>query len=173
MTPKTLSILAVRLMVVFLLLEGVSPIGYTIYNMVLWKREGIEDSFYGLIPSLCYLIILLLLLKLSNSIGDRVSKGIEPKDIQTTWTRTELLSVAIAAISVLIVLSAIPNLVNQVHGTLEYYERFQPILPEKERLNRAFFAILGSIVQVGVGVYSYFRATYFARLWEKWQSSAA
>jgi len=173
MTPKTWSILAIRLIVVYLLLASVSSIGFAIYGIVVFDRSEIPGAVYQLIIPASYFIVLLVLLTYAEPIAARISKGLGESNTKITWTKTELLSVIIAGISAFVILSAIPTLVNQLYSILEYDRNMSSHYPESERFNRLFLGIMGSLAQISVAVWSLYRAKRIASLWEQWQSSAA
>ncbi len=170
MTPKTLSVLVVRLIVFYLLLLSLGTLGITIYDVTVFDRADVPGAAYQLIVPLSYFVILILVLKFSGPIAGKISDGLPAIPAGIPWTATDVTVAILQGITALIVLSAIPMLVNNLYAILEANRQMKSEgLAEKERLDRLFLGLFGTLIQVAVAVVVSKKARRLAAMYEIWQ----
>jgi hypothetical protein len=174
MNSQKLSFLAVRLMVLYFFFQWLGYASSTIYNVVLWKKaDTMPDALYELILPLAYLVFLLILLRFAAPIAEKIARGLGEIETQTSHNETQLLSILIAGVCMFVVLSSIPQFLNQLIELLEYNRRVVSLSSEKERFNRLALGLVASSIQIGLAAFCFFRARLIAVRWQKSQSPAA
>ena len=117
-----------------------------------------------------HLVILILLLIFAKPIAVKVASDLPESVFPTAWTKIEVATAFLNAISALVILSAIPLLVNQFYGIIDAGRNMiSEGLAEKERFNRLILGNIGAVLQIGIAVAVSFNAKRLAVLLDRWQ----
>ena len=167
MTVKTISILGVRLIIVFLVFQTLGSVGVTVYSF------AVQDSFsldFIAFP-VGYLITLLLLFKYADSIAELVSAGVSESPTPGTMNMIDLMTAILAGVAAYVVLSTVPTVINQLYSVLNsYWWNFEQGHLLKGRINDLFVGVIGSLIKIGIASGVFVKSRRLAIAWDNWQS---
>jgi hypothetical protein len=174
MTPKTITMLALRLFAVYILFELVSSIALTLSALLKPEYRSFDMLEYQLMQVLLYVIAIIVLYTYSEKIADKITKVMPTEKVDTNKTSVEILAALIIAISVFTIISTVPWVVNQLHAFLTtLHSGYTETLGEKQRFNGIIFGLLGVFLQIIVSIVLIFKARSVAIYFEKIQNKQA
>jgi hypothetical protein len=174
MTPKTITMLVLRLFAVFILFEIVSSIGVLISSSFNAEFRSFDLIEYQVFQISIYVISVIILYVYSEKIADKITKPISTEKVNTNWTSVELLTILIIAVSIYSIIEAIPWVVNQLNTVLT---SFRSKLGEsgqmKQRFNMFFYGLLGVLLKIIVSIILIIKAKPLAICLDKKQNKQA
>lgn len=174
MTPKTITMIALRLFAVYILFEIISSIGISISTLIRPEFRSFEVIEYQVFQISIYIITVIVLYTYSGKIADKITKPISNEKVKTNWTSVELLTILIIAVSIFTIISAIPWVVNQLNAVLTSVQiGFGKSLQTKQRFDMFFFGLLAAFLQIIISIILIWKAKSLAIYLEKIQTKQA
>jgi hypothetical protein len=170
MTPRRLAILLLRLIALFFLISAVTTIGYFVSRVgrdSTWTEVVFGPYSVGLLFNL---IMILALFVFPEPIARLLARGLPRSSTQTRWTKTELLAVVIAGLSLYMILSGAPALLNQIYDLATYRARVAETgIPNLVRLDVLLTELFISVLRVGIALVCFIYSSRLALWWESLQ----
>jgi hypothetical protein len=168
MTPKNFTIIALRLIAIYLFFRLIPLIQSLIYIIRDTEFLNVSAIRYGSIQLVLYIMAIIILFKYSHLIANKIVISVPDESVKTTWTSINLLSILIAASAVLALLLAIPKFISQVYGFSNFYQNRLLFQPEKQRIDESIFEIIGTTLQIVIACIFFYNAKRIAFFWEKY-----
>jgi hypothetical protein len=170
MTPRRLAILMLRLIALFFLISAVTTIGYLVSRVghdSTWRELIFGPYSVGLLFNL---IMILALFAFPEPIARILARGLPRSSSHTRWTKTELLAVIIAGLSLYMILSGAPPLLNQIYDLVTYRARVAETgIPNLIRLDTLLTELFISVLRVGIALACFIYSSRLALWWENLQ----
>ena len=131
MTPKTITIIALRLLAVYLCFDLIPSVQRVLFSLRDAEFASWDAFRFNLVLIVLYIMAIIILFKYSGSIANKVINSIPEETVHSNWNPTNILSILIAGSAVLTILSAIPRFINQLYGLFTVYQNKLIYLPEK------------------------------------------
>jgi len=174
MTPKTITVLILRLFAVYILFEILFSIGISISDLTKQEFRSFEVLEYQVFHLSIYIITVIILYTYSEKIADKITKSLSNEKVETHWTSVELLTIIIMTISIYSIIDAIPWVVSQLNTVLTSFQSdFGESLQLKQRFNMFFFGLLGALLKIIAAIILIIKAKPLAIFLEKKQSKQA
>jgi hypothetical protein len=167
MTPKTITIIALRLIAVYLFFELIPSVQRVLFSLRDTEFASWEATRFSLVLIVLYIMAIIILFKYSGPIANKVINTIPEETVQSNWTPINILSILIAGSAVLTILSAIPRFISQLYGLLTVYQNKLIYLTEKKMFNDSFIGIIGTVLQIVVAGIVFINAERIALYWEQ------
>jgi hypothetical protein len=167
MTPKTITIIALRLIAVYLFFDLIPSVQRAIFSLRDTEFGSWEAAKFNLVLIVLYIMAIIILFKYSEWIANKVINTVPEETAQSNWTPINILSILIAGSAVLTILSAIPRFISQLYGLLTVYHNKLTYLPQKEMFNDSLIGIIGTVLQVVVAGIVFINAERIALFWEQ------
>ncbi len=174
MTPKTITILILRIFAIYVLFQIVSSIGVAISSSLKEEFRSFDLIEYQIFQISIYIITVIILYAYAEKIADKITKSLPAEKAITNWTSVELLAVLIIAISIFSIVEAIPWVVNQLNTVLTSFKgEYGESLQMKQRFNMFFFGLLGALLKIVVSIILIWKAKSVAIYLDKIQKKQA
>jgi multisubunit Na+/H+ antiporter MnhB subunit len=167
MTAKTITIIALRLIAVYLFFQLIPAIQSLIYSLTKTEFETWEKVRFSLVLIVLYIMAIIILFKYSVQIADKVIATVPEETVQSNWTPLDILSILIAGSAVLTILSAIPRLITQLYGLSSLYQSKLIYLPEKNMINDSIVGFVGTLLQIVIAGIVFINAKRISEYWEQ------
>jgi hypothetical protein len=170
MKPNQLATLALRLMGVYTIIQGIPVLGM-LTGMVAFAQRSGELSVAGatamaILPGLGLLAIGILLLVFSVPLGEKLARS-AGEDAGVTLVSFELVQVlAFAVAGVLIFAGALPNLLNRISYLVQWLTAGKDdAFPRGSFVLGEVLSAVGTIAQAALGLILFFGARGFCSFW--------
>ena len=174
MTPKTITMLVLRLFAVFVLFKMAFSIGTITFSLLNADYHSLDLIEYQLLHVSIYTISIMLLYSYSEKIANKITKPIPTENFNANCTFVELLTVLIISLSIYTIIDAIPLVVNQLYAVLSSLgSEFGESVQTKQRFNMFFFGLLGAFLKVIVPIVLIIKAKSIAIYLHKKQNNQA
>jgi hypothetical protein len=174
MTPKTITVLILRLFAIYVLFQIVSSIGVIISSSLKEEFRSFDLIEYQVFQISIYIITVIILYAYSEKIADKITKVLPVEKVNTNWTSVELLTILIIAISIYSIIEAIPWVVNQLNTVLtSFRSELGESAQMKQRFNMFFFGLLGALLKIIVAVILIWKSKSLAIYLDKIQKKQA
>jgi hypothetical protein len=167
MTPKTITIIALRLLAVYLFFDLIPSIQRLIFTLRDSEFASWEATRFNVVLDVLYIMAIIILFKYSEWIANKVINTIPEESVQSNWNPTNILSILIAGSAVLTILSAIPRFISHLYGLLTVYQNKLIYLPEKKMFNDSLIGVIGTVLQGVVAGIVFLNAERIALFWEQ------
>jgi len=167
MTPKTITIIALRLIAIYLFFKLITAIQTLVYSFAKTEFAPWEAARFSLVLIVLYIMAIIILFKYSGQIADKVIQTVPEETVQSNWTPISILSILIAGSAVLTILSAIPRLISQLYGLSTIYQYKMIYLSEKKMINDSIVGLVGTILQIVIAGIVFINAKRISEYWEQ------
>jgi hypothetical protein len=107
MTPKTLTLIALRLIAVYLFFQLIPSVQTVIFSLRDTKFASWDAIRFNLVLIVLYIMAIVVLFKYSGPIAAKVINTIPEETDQPNWNPTNILSILIAGSAVLTIIEVI------------------------------------------------------------------
>jgi hypothetical protein len=168
MNSKSLTVIALRFLVIYLFFQIIPSVGFTLYSIVV-EPESRTFSIIGyqLAMVTLYLVPAIILFFYSNSVARKITNDIPNEIIKSDLNSINLLSILISASAVFVIISSIPGFINQLYSLITFYQTELLLEAEKYRFNQSIIGVLGITFEIVIAVIVFIKSKKLASYWEK------
>ncbi len=170
MNTKSIAIITLRLITIYLLFQLVGTLSATLYSFVSGDSQSIDLSKSVLVILGVYVVSLFVLFRWAEPLGIQISKGLPTTPMQGQLQRTDTLALVLAGVAAFVFLSEVTVIINRFQGLAAYYQNstsdgFFP----KQKINTLILGFLGSVAKVTVAALTFLKAGKIAVFWDRLQ----
>jgi len=171
LTPRKLSVIGVRLVVVLLLANCLFYVGLLLDAFTHREVPRLAAATYAA-TLLVYAIVVFALLWRSDWFAETLSRGLPGFVAGSRWSRVELVAAILAGVAAYEVISGIPSLFNQLYALVDRYLEYTPRdLAERDRINGVVVGFVGATLRVGVAAIVFVKSGRLAMYWDRRQTA--
>jgi hypothetical protein len=174
MTPKTLTVILLRILAIYVFIQSLSSIGFLVAQLIDPEFASHQGLKYQILSIALYYITIFFLARYSNHIAERIVKVLPTDPIHSSIGSVQSLAILIAIVGIFGVISSLPMLVNELYGVSQVVGNVSNqdfIL--KTQLNRMIVSLVGAIIKITVSIIVIFKAKALATYWENLHQHAA
>ena len=164
MTPKTTITIALRLLGVYSLFLALVSLQAALFHTI--YREDVDSSsfiVFQLYQTVTYCLIAFLVFKTTGPIARKLSSDLPQGESQSRFTHSDILSMLIAAASVIVFGLGIEPLINDA---MTFYQfRIRELYSMQEMFNRTVSGLVGTVLQMVVATIVFLNAKRIASWW--------
>ena len=174
MTPKTITVIALRLLAVYVAIQMIASFAISLYGLMNMPELSIFDAIKSqLLMFAVYFLLLFVLFKYSEHIASKITQHLPDDSVGINLGSVELLATLIAAGGLLSIVASIPMLINQLTSVVAFWDsELAQTLPLKRQLTQSAAGLLGATIEVAVTVVLVMKAKQLAQYWDNIQRQA-
>jgi hypothetical protein len=174
MSPKTLTIIFLRILAIYVFIQSLSSIGFLVAQLIDPEFASHQGLKYQLLSIALYYITIFVLARYSSQIAERIVKVLPADPIHSTIGSGQSLAILIAVVGIFGVISSLPLLVNQLYGVSQIVSNVSSQdFTLKTQVNRMIVSLVGAIIKFAVSIIVVFKAKPLANYWEHLYQHAA